>query len=290
MNAMGDIKNYGKSNRDRLLNLAKQTKDADYNLILLRFVQERFLYRLSLSAYRKNFFLKGGALLFAYERFAARPTRDMDFLGDHISRDKETVKRIMLEICGIACEEDGVTFECGEEEIWLEDITVEKEYNGTRVHMTAHMDTIEQPFSIDVGFGDVIIPQPVDLDYPLLLEDLPEVNVAAYSLETVVAEKFQTMIDRGTVNSRMKDFFDVYTILKSGKVDGGLLKKAVVEVFENRGTKSDPDNVVFSEDFARDPIRLTMWKNYLKKIKNKGELPFADVMAVVREVLWPMMG
>lgn len=238
---MGDIKNYGKSNKDKLLNLTKQTKGADYNLILLRFVQERFLYRLSLSAYRKNFFLKGGALLFAYDRFAARPTRDMDFLGDHISRDMENIKRIMLEICSIACEEDGVTFDCGEEEIWLEDITVEKEYNGTRVHMTAHMDTIVQSFSIDVGFGDVIIPQPVDLDYPLLLEDLPEVNVAAYSLETVVAEKFQTMIDRGTINSRMKDFFDVYTILKSGKVDNWVLKEAVVEVFENRGTKADPN-------------------------------------------------
>ena len=287
---MGDIKNYGKSNRDKLLNLAKQTKGTDYNLILLRFVQERFLYRLSLSAYRENFFLKGGALLFAHDRFAARPTRDMDFLGDRISRDKENIKRIMLEICSIACEEDGVTFDCGEEEIWLEDITVEKEYNGTRVHMTAHMDTIVQPFSIDVGFGDVIVPEPVNLDYPLLLEDLPEVNVAAYSLETVVAEKFQTMIDRGTINSRMKDFFDVYTILKSGKVDSGLLKEAVVEVFENRGTKADPNSVVFSDGFAQDQMRQTMWKAYLKKIKYKEELPFEDVMAVVREVLRPMMG
>ena len=287
---MGDIKNYGKSNRDKLLNLAKQTKGVDYNLILLRFVQERFLYRLSLSAYRENFFLKGGALLFAHDRFAARPTRDMDFLGDRISRDKENIKRIMLEICSIACEEDGVTFDCGEEEIWLEDITVEKEYNGTRVHMTAHMDTIVQPFSIDVGFGDVIVPEPVNLDYPLLLEDLPEVNVAAYSLETVVAEKFQTLIDRGTINSRMKDFFDVYTILKSGKVDRGLLKEAVAEVFENRGTKADPDSVVFSDGFAQDQMRQTMWKAYLKKIKYKEELPFEDVMAVVREVLRPMMG
>ena len=152
------------------------------------------------------------------------------------------------------------------------------------------MDTIMQPFSIDVGFGDVIVPEPVNLDYPLLLEDLPEVNVAAYSLETVVAEKFQTMIDRGTINSRMKDFLDVYTILRNGKVDSGLLKEAVAEVFENRGTNADPDSVVFSEGFAQDPMRLTMWKAYLKKIKYKDELPFADVMAVVREVLRPLMG
>lgn len=286
----GEIKNYGKSNRTKLLNLSKQTKGADYNLILLRFVQERFLYRLSLSAYRENFFLKGGALLFAHERFAARPTRDMDFLGDHISRDKENIKRIMHEICSIECEEDGVTFECGEDEIWLEDITIEKEYNGARVHMTAHMDTIVQQFSIDVGFGDVIVPQPAQLDYPLLIEGLPAVNVETYSLETVVAEKFQTMIDRGTINSRMKDFFDVYSILKAGKVDEALLKEAVIEVFANRGTELDADNVVFTDDFAQDGMRQTMWKAYLKKIKYKEELPFTEVMDVIRERLQPMMG
>ena len=283
----GEIKNYGRSNRTKLLNLARKTKGADYNLILLRFVQERFLYRLSLSAYRDNFFLKGGALLYAHERFAARPTRDMDFLGDHINRDKENIKRIMLEICSIACEEDGVTFDCGEEDIWLEDITVEQEYNGTRVHMTARMDTIVQSFSIDVGFGDVIVPQPAHLDYPLLIEGLPAVNVEAYSLETVVAEKFQTMIDRGTINSRMKDFFE---ILKADKVDDALLKEAVVEVFANRGTQMDADNVVFSEDFVQDETRQAMWKAYLKRIKYKDELSFSEVMDVIRERLQPMMG
>ena len=287
---MAEIKNYGKSNRTKLLNLARKTKGVDYNLILLRFVQERFLYRLSMSAYRENFFLKGGALLFAHERFAARPTRDMDFLGDHISRDKENIKRIMLEISSIACEEDGVTFECGEDDIWLEDITMEKEYNGTRVHMTAHMDTIVQPFSIDVGFGDVIVPQPAQLDYPLLIEDLPAVNVEAYSLETVVAEKFQTMIDRGTINSRMKDFFDVYTLLKADKVDNELLKEAVVEVFANRGTRPDAEHVVFSDEFAQNEVRQKMWKSYLKKIKYKDELPFDEVMSVIKERLQGMMG
>ena len=214
----------------------------------------------------------------------------MDFLGDHISRDKENIKRIMLEISSMACEEDGVTFECGEDDIWLEDITVEKEYNGTRVHMTAHMDTIVQPFSIDVGFGDVIVPRPAQLDYPLLIEDLPAVNVEAYSLETVVAEKFQTMIDRGTINSRMKDFFDVYTLLKADKVDNELLKEAVVEVFANRGTQPDAEHVVFSDEFAQDEVRQKMWKSYLKKIKYKDELPFDEVMSVIKERLQGMMG
>ena len=105
-----------------------------------------------------------------------------------------------------------------------------------------------------------------------------------------MAEKFQTMIDRGTLNSRMKDFFDVYTILKAGKVDDALLKEAVVEVFANRGTQLDADNVVFSDDFAQDKTRQAMWKAYLKRIKYKDELAFPEVMKVVKERLLPMMG
>jgi len=116
------------------------------------------------------------------------------------------------------------------------------------------------------------------------------VNVEAYSLETVLAEKFQTMIDLGTINSRMKDFFDVYMILKGDKVDHGLLKEAVVEVFANRGTEMAPDHVVFSDGFVQDETRQKMWKAYLKKIKYKEELPFELVMEVVKEVLQPMMG
>lgn len=133
-----------------------------------------------------------------------------------------------------------------------------------------------------------LVPQPVQLDYPLLIEGLPAVNVEAYSLETVLAEKFQTMIDLGTINSRMKDFFDVYMILKGNKVDHELLKEAVVEVFANRGTALVPDHVVFSDGFAQDETRQKMWKAYLKKIKYKEELPFEEVMRVVRDKLQPM--
>ena len=289
---MAEIKNYGKSNRTKLLNLAQKTKGVDYNLILLRFVQERFLYRLSMSAYREKFFLKGGALLFAHERFAARPTRDMDFLGDHISRDKENIKRIMLEISSIACKEDGVTFECGEDDIWLEDIAVEKEYNGTRVHMTAHMDTIVQPFSIDVGFGDVIVPHPAQLDYPLLIEGLPAVNVEAYSLETVVAEKFQTMIDRGTINSRMKDFFDVYGILNSGKLDKEVLTDAIKNTFHHRGTSYVENHPLFTEDFYKDTNRIGRWKGFLKGIKWQDDILFETIGQVIKSELsdyWEML-
>ena len=123
-------KNYGVSNKAKLLNITRQTEGQTYMQVLLRFIQERFLYRLSVSEYRENFFLKGGALLYAHERFNARPTLDMDFMGDRIDRDKENIKQAFRTICAIECEEDGVMFDCGEEDVTVEDIALDREYNG----------------------------------------------------------------------------------------------------------------------------------------------------------------
>ena len=152
----------------------------------------------------------------------------------------------------------------------VEDIALEREYNGVCVSLTAHLDTIAQSISMDVGFGDVIIPQPVDLDYPLLLENLPEVNVRAYSLETVVAEKFHTMIDRAESNSRMKDFFDVYTILRSGKVDLEVLEEAVREVLVNRGTSYMDGHPLFGPEFVASEQRQMMKTSWVQSFMMDG--------------------
>lgn len=118
MKNIGDMaeKNYGVSNKAKLLNITRQTEGQTYMQVLLRFIQERFLYRLSVSEYREHFFLKGGALLYAHERFNARPTMDMDFMGDRIDRDKENIRQAFRAICAIECKEDGITFDCGEED------------------------------------------------------------------------------------------------------------------------------------------------------------------------------
>ncbi len=281
-------KNFGVSNKARLLNITRQTAGQTYMQVLLRFIQERFLYRLSLSEYRNHFYLKGGVLLYAHEQFNARPTMDMDFMGDRINRDKENIKRAFQTICRVDCPEDGVKFDSGDDEIILEDITLEREYNGIRILITAHLDSIVQQVSMDVGFGDIIIPKPVDLDYPLLLEDLPEVKVKAYSLETVVAEKFQTMIDRAESNSRMKDFFDVYTILKSGNVDMVVLRAAVREVFANRGTVYMEVHPLFEPAFVESEQRQAMWRAFLRKIKYPETPKFGEVMGEILPVLRPL--
>jgi predicted nucleotidyltransferase component of viral defense system len=245
------------------------------------------LYRLSMSQYRDNFCLKGSALLFAYEKFKARPTKDIDFLGDKISRDKETIRKAFREICSIQCPEDGLAFDNGENDIKVEDISLDKEYNGVTVTVTAHLDTIVQPFSMDIGFGDIVVPEPQELDYPLLLDDMPEVSINAYSLETVVAEKFQTMIDRALANSRMKDFYDVYSILSSDKMDKGILSDAIVSVFNNRGTGYDDNHPLFNGEFKNDPIKQTQWNAFLRKMKYKGDLPLNEVVDYITEKLSP---
>ena len=280
-------KNVAMSVRARLLNIRNSEPGTEYMQVLLRYIQERMLYRLSMSQYRDNFCLKGSALLFAYEKFKARPTKDIDFLGDKINRDKETIRKAFREICSIQCPEDGLTFDSEEKDINVEDISLDKEYNGVTVTVTAHLDTIVQPFSMDIGFGDIVVPEPQVLDYPLLLDDMPEVSINAYSLETVVAEKFQTMIDRALANSRMKDFYDVYSILSSDNVDKGILSNAIVSVFDNRGTGYDNNHPLFNGEFKNDRSKQIQWKSFLKKMKYKGDLPLDEVVDYITETLSP---
>ena len=183
-------KNVAMSVRAKLLNIRDSVPGTEYMQILLRYIQERLLYRLSMSLYRDNFCLKGSALLFAYEKFKARPTKDIDFLGDKISRDKETIRKAFREIRSIQCPEDGLTFDNGENDIKVEDISLDKEYNGVTVTVTAHLDTIVQPFSMDIGFGDIVVPEPQELDYPLLLDDMPEVTPVSEARMTSLPTRF----------------------------------------------------------------------------------------------------
>ena len=142
--------------------------------------------------------------------------------------------------------------------------------------------------SIDIGFGDVVKPSPVEVDFPLLLGDIPAISIKAYSLETVVAEKFHAMIDRDVTNSRMKDFFDCYQILTTKKLDDEGLFEAIKATFDNRGLIRNDDLRLFSNEFYTDRARLLRWKAFMKKIQWKEELSFVDVMRVITTRLEPM--
>lgn len=275
-------KNYGKSIRTKLLSVAKR-EDVFYQTVLTRYFQERLLYRMSQTKYRGNFYLKGGALMYAYERFAARPTLDIDFLGNNISNEGENIIAVFKEICAIPFEEDGVTFDV--ESITAQNITEFKDYHGVRLSIPVKMDTIAQMMTMDIGFGDVVTPSPVDLEYPLLLDHLPNVNILAYSIETVIAEKMHAVIDLADQSSRMKDYYDLYNILSKEQYDSDVLQEAIIRTFENRHTPYNADAAFFREDFANNHHMQVRWQAYLRKMAQRQDLAYYEVVRYIQDEL-----
>ena len=149
----------------------------------------------------------------------------------------------------------------------------------------ARLDSIRQTLQIDIGFGDVIIPEPQALSYPVLIRDLPAPDIFAYSLETVLAEKFHAMIDLAESNSRYKDFYDVYKILSQNELDEKNLKNAVHATFSNRNTNYIANHPIFSDDFVKDQNRNLLWNYFLKKIKYHDDLTFEMVMMLIKSNL-----
>lgn len=278
-----NITNYGKSIRTKLLNVA-QKEEVFYQTVLTRYFQERLLYRMSQTRFRNNFYLKGGALLYAYERFAARPTLDIDFLGHDISNEGAAIIAAFKEICSIPCEVDGIVFDT--EHITAQNITEFKDYHGVRLSIPVRMDTIFQVMTMDIGFGDVVIPSPVNLEYPLLQEHLPVPNILAYSIETVVAEKMHAVIDLADQSSRMKDYYDLYNLLSKEKYDRETLQEAIIRTFENRHALYDANTMFFRTDFAENNQMQVRWKAFLRKI-TKEETTFSEVVTYIQCVLRP---
>ena len=280
------IKNIAHSRKAKLL-LLSEKDNKKYQQMLVRYFNERFLARLSKSSYRSSFILKGGSLLFAYAEFTPRPTLDIDFMGNRINNDAQIIKNAFVEIINTSVPEDGVQFH--PETIKSEPITVEKKYPGTRITFDVSLDSIRKTLTMDVGFGDVITPHPVEMDYPVIFEESEEINLVAYSLETVVAEKFQTMIDRSVTNSRMKDFFDLYRILSVHQFDTEILQEAINATFANRNTVYSPDHSLFGEDFKQDRGMTTQCNNYLKKMKLPQDKSFAEIVDFITEKLRPYL-
>ncbi len=274
------IKNIAHSVQNRLLNLSKSS-GVGHQQIVTRYFQERLLSRLSHSRFVGNFILKGGALLYAHNRDSARPTLDLDFMGEHISREKDTMMSAFKEIYNID-EVDGVTFVS--DTLTTDDIAVEKRYPGVRISILATLGSIRQVVSMDIGFGDVIVPSPVDLEYPVMLEEDSNILIKAYSIETVIAEKIQTMVDRYVRNSRMKDFYDVWSLLKGNRINKVVLKEAIQATFTNRATPIESLSIIFDEEFVNNRDMDLRWKAYLRK--TKLELPsFPEVMTSIKSIL-----
>ena len=275
------MNNRAVSIRARLLNLAKK-EGIDFQLIIIRFLHERLLYRLSVSDYSQQLILKGGAFIYALQGLKSRPTIDVDLLGTQISNDIEILCEVFREIC-IVKSEDEVVF--NQESVVGELITQQDKYNGVRLYIDATFHTIRQRLQIDVGFGDIVFPVVQVLEYPILLDDMQVPVILAYSKETVIAEKFQAMIELSVANSRMKDFYDVYKLLAENEFDNDTLEEAIKATFENRGTSYTENHALFTAEFATNLQRKRSWTAFLNKINRDKELEFEEVMRLISEKL-----
>lgn len=277
-------KNTAHSIKAKLLNISNHDNKR-YQQLLVHYMQERFLYRLSKSDYSEHFILKGGALLYAYNEFMPRPTIDVDFMGKHINNDKQAIIDAFRDIAVTNVEDDGVRFDTNS--ISSSDIAVERKYPGIRIAIVACLDTIRKELIFDIGFGDVITPHPVIMQYPVVFNDMANPQLVAYSLETVVAEKFQTMIDKGEFNSRMKDFFDLYRIIIAHKFDEEELMSAIVATFHNRNTEFSLNHILFDDGFPSNPIFNQRWNAFCTKLKITEAPTFPEVMNVIMEFVTP---
>ncbi len=247
---------------------------------------ERTIYRISVSKYAEHFVLKGGIFLYAiFERNYERATTDVDLLARRISNSSIEMKSVFQEIFSQDID-DALAFDV--DSIAVDDITEFKEYHGLHISAVAYLDRTKIPVGIDIGFGDVIYPDAVKMDFPVILDmEPPKVN--AYSLETSIAEKLEAIIHNGYLNSRYKDFYDIYVLSKTYEFDYKELHNAVVQTFDNRKTKMTMDSAAFGDEFLNDPMHQTRWKAFLKKKKALIQVSMSDAMDWIKNFVRPLL-
>lgn len=247
--------------RQRLLNLSREHGE-DYNFVLTRYANERFLYRLSQSAHVGKFILKGGMLFLTWTKQLYRPTQDIDLLGFGDSSD-EAIIQMVEDICNTEVEPDGLIFDT--DAIHVEEIREDQEYQGKRIKLSAGLGNAHIYLQVDIGFGDAVTPEALIIEFPTMLES-PKPKLRSYPKETMVAEKLETMVRLGMINSRMKDFYDTWMVSKVFAFDGYLLHKAVKATFNRRKTaipRLTP--IALTHEFAEDKDRIKQWNAFLKR-------------------------
>ncbi len=268
-----------RSVRERLVALGHR-RGEEPNLVLTRYAAERLLYRLSRTEHRDTFVLKGAMLLASWSGYPHRPTRDMDLLGFGVLTT-ESVRAIFADVCEVPVEGDGLTFDPAT--IRVAEVREGNEYGGLRVRLTGSMGTSRLPVQVAVGIGDVVVPDPIDIEYPTLLP-FPAPQIRAYPPEAVIAEKLHALVVLGGANSRMKDFFDLATMARYGTFDGTRLRDAIAATFARRRVDVPPDEPVgLSVAFAEAPAKQSQWNAFLNRSRlpdDPGGLP--GVVEVIR--------
>lgn len=276
-------KNVAASVRDRLLKLAKASGE-DFTYVLTRYALERLLVRLASSKHKDTFILKGAMLFRVWFPKVHRPTKDLDLLGSG-APDENRLALVFAEIATVAVEDDGIVFD--PKSVKASRIKEDAEYEGARVNVTARIGSARLELQIDIGFGDVVTPGTIDVDYPTLLP-MSAPRLRAYPKETVVAEKLQAMIFLGIANSRMKDFFDVWFLAMNFDFEGRVLARAIQATFERRKTelpKTAP--LALTKGFSEDDAKMKQWKAFVSKTTLSKTTTLDEVITLIARFILP---
>jgi predicted nucleotidyltransferase component of viral defense system len=270
--------------RGRLLRLARQRAE-DFQLILIQYGLERLLYRLGRSQYAGTFVLKGAMLFPLWDEALHRPTRDLDLLG-YGESNIEQLEEAIRAICEVEVEIDGLRFDTTT--IRTAVIREGQQYEGIRLRFQAYLGATRIPIHIDIGFGDVVVPEARMVTYPTLL-NLPAPVIRAYPAETVVAEKYQALVDLGSTNSRMKDFYDLWMLARTMRFDGATLTAAIGATFARRGTALPHGTPVgLTAEWAAEDRVVGYWLGFVGRNDIPGEAPLLTaVVALLRGFLQP---
>ena len=272
-----------------MIHTAKQMKDLIRNqskktgipaqVLLRKFMMERFMERVSQSAYRDNFILKGGLLVSAFVGSELRSTMDIDTTIKGLNVTADHIRQVVAEICVVQLG-DNVTFQIND----IAPIMDEADYQGLRLSMSAMLDESVIPMKIDISTGDAITPAEIRYEYPLMFENR-SIPIMAYPIETVLAEKIETIISRSTANTRMRDFYDIYILTKTQAVDTAILRQALAATAKKRGSSAlldSTENTLFAISHDADMHRN--WQQYAKKNPYVGSVSWEEVLSEVRRL------
>lgn len=267
--------------KGRIKSVAKQN-NADARTLMRIYMMERFLERLAQSEYRDNFIIKGGILVTAMIGVAHRSTMDIDTSMKNLNLSAEDALRVVNQVKDIDLD-DGVSFDVKD----VSNIMDEMEYPGIRVTMNANVGRLVTPLKIDISTGDVITPRAIEFNYDLLLEDR-SISLWSYNLETILAEKLQTVLARGILNTRMRDFYDIRMLLDTyeDKVNKAVLKDAFAATCKKRGTdhlQEQAEEII--KIIEADEQLQVLWRAYQKKYSYAAEIDYASVISGVRKLM-----
>jgi predicted nucleotidyltransferase component of viral defense system len=255
-----------------------------YQQCLQLFFQEEFLRRLSKSKYAENFILKGGLFIYTLTNFESRPTVDVDFLLRRMNSDLDHIDKIMDEIITTPTGNNNIIILTAKK---AEHISPQRKYPGVSTQIIGHIKNIRVPFDIDVGIGDVIVPNPQKRTMQTQLEGYDAPEILTYSLESTVAEKLDAIFQRFELTGRMKDFYDIYYLSQSFNFDGRSLQEAITQTLSTRGTPYERDSFDRVVALTKDADMQTKWRYFLKTIRGR-ELPFSDVINGIERFLYPV--